>query len=351
MRVLMTTDTVGGVWTYALELADALAAHDTEVVLATIGPPPSPGQRAELARSAVVDVRSLDGLLEWMDDPWADLERSGEWLLELRDEVRPDLVHLNAYAHGTLPWGVPVVVVGHSCVLSWWRAVRRENAPAEWDAYREAVTAGLALADLVVAPTRTMLDELERLYAPPGLTAAIPNGRRPPAVRGRKEPLVLAAGRLWDEAKNVAALDRVAPRLRWPVVVAGEGPAPVNAHGLGHLRRDELDSWLSRASIFALPARYEPFGLAALEAAGAGAALVLGDIPSLREVWGDAALYVDPDDDDELAAALTRLADEPELRTGMAERAVARAGAYTPARMGAAYAAAYAALVPTEAAA
>jgi glycogen(starch) synthase len=223
MRVLMTTDTVGGVWTYALELADALAAHDTEVVLATIGPPPSPGQRAELARSAVVDVRSLDGLLEWMDDPWADLERSGEWLLELRDEVRPDLVHLNAYAHGTLPWGVPVVVVGHSCVLSWWRAVRRENAPAEWDAYREAVTAGLALADLVVAPTRTMLARTDRCH-PERPQAACRAGAEG-AARARRRS-ALGRGEERGRARPRGAPASVARRRGRRGAGAGERPRP-----------------------------------------------------------------------------------------------------------------------------
>ena len=113
------------------------------------------------------------------------------------------------------------------------------------------------------------------------------------------------------------------------------------ARALGRLERAQLAGWLGRASIFALPARYEPFGLAALEAGLAGAALVLGDIPSLREVWDGAALYVDPEDDDALAAALTLLAEEDSLRTDMARRAQERAATYTRERMGAAYLDAY----------
>lgn len=57
-----------------------------------------------------------------------------------------------------------------------------------------------------------------------------------------------------------------------------------------------LAQWYAHAAIYALPARYEPFGLSALEAGLSGCALVLGDIPSLREIWGDAALFVPPDD-------------------------------------------------------
>jgi glycogen(starch) synthase len=344
MRVLTTTDTVGGVFTYAVDLAAALADRGVEVVLATTGPLPSSSQRAELAASGAVEVRSLEAALEWMDDPWEDLERTGAWLLEVRDETGPDLVHLNGYVHGALPWELPLLVAGHSCVLSWWRAVRREEAPPEWDRYRRAVARGLAAAHLVVAPTRAMLRELERLYAPPGPTRVIPNGRRATAPALPKEPFVLSAGRLWDEAKNLAALDRVAPRLRWPVVVAGSlagGPPPRHARALGALGRDELDGWLARASVFALPARYEPFGLAALEAALAGAALVLGDLPSQREVWGEAAFLVEPEDDDALAAALTLLIEEPEVRGELSLRSLARARELDCARMGAAYVQAY----------
>ena len=349
MRVLMTTDTVGGVWTYALELADALAERDVEVVLAAMGSPLSASQRAELRASAVARTYAQEVKLEWMDDPWADLERVGRWLLDIRDEVDPDLVHLNGYTHATLAWEVPVLVVGHSCVLSWFSAVQNEEAPAEWDRYATAVTAGLAAADLVIAPTRAMLRELERHYVLQTPREVIPNGRRPSGVHAPKEALVLAVGRLWDEAKNVAALERVAPDVGWPIFVAGllePGQRTRHVRALGPLGRRETDAWLARASIFALPARYEPFGLAALEAAHAGAALVLGDIPSLREVWEDAALYVDPEDDEALSAALTLLIEEDGLRDEMAARARVHAERYSPRRMAGGYLHAYERLAP-----
>ncbi len=340
----MTADSVGGVWTYALELADALAAHDVEVVLATMGAQLTPGQRAELRRSRVARAFADSLKLEWMEDPWTDVDLAGRWLLRIRDEVEPHVVHLNGFAPAALPWELPLLVVGHSCVLSWYRAVRGQDAPPTWNRYAAAVAAGLEAADLVVAPTGAMLRELERNYGVRGESTVIPNGRRPAAAVAAKEPLILSIGRLWDEAKNVAALDRVAPQLSWPVALAGElapGQRPVHARSLGRLDRTETDLWLARASIFALPARYEPFGLAVLEAALAGAALVLGDIPSLREVWDDAALYVDPTDDEALVTALELLTDEPLLREELAARARERARLYTPERMAFAYADAY----------
>jgi hypothetical protein len=83
-----------------------------------------------------------------------------------------------------------------------------------------------------------------------------------------------------------------------------------------------------------LPARYEPFGLSALEAALSGCALVLGDIDSLRENWSDAALFVAPDDRAALATALRRLIDDPDLRAGLADAARRRSREFSAAAMG-----------------
>jgi glycosyltransferase involved in cell wall biosynthesis len=333
----MTADSVGGVWTYALELADALAERGVRTTLAVMGAALRPEQRAELRRSRVERVYAETFALEWMRDPWGDVEQAGEWLLRICDDVEPDLVHLNGYAHALLPWGAPVVVVGHSCVLSWFEAVRGSRAPHEWDRYRSTVTRGIAAADVLVAPTAAMLDALVRLYGPSCPCVVVPNGRRAPALQHfPKERLVVSSGRLWDEAKNVEAIAAVAPRLPWPVAVAGDGGGPSvrpNLTALGYLGRHALDRLLARAALFALPARYEPFGLGPLEAALAGCALVLGDIPSLREVWRDAALFVDPDDDSALEEALRRLIEEPRLRSELAKRARARATLYTPERM------------------
>ena len=348
MKVLMTADTVGGVWTYALDLVDALAPHDVQVTLATAGAPLRADQRAQVLRSGVARLCESSYALEWMDEPWADVDRAGRWLLEIAAEVGPDLVHLNGYAHASLPWASPVVVVAHSDVLSWHAAVRGAPAGPEWRHYRERVAAGLAAADLVAAPTRAMLDELRRIYRLRGPAAVIPNGTSRSFARRPKEAFVLTAGRLWDEAKNVEALARVAPRLPWPVLVAGDGAAGPGVRSLGRLSRPQLDSLLARAAIFAEPARYEPFGLAALEAGLAGCALVLGDIPSLREVWGDAALYVPPADDDALEAALRRAIEDDRLRGRLAGLAVRRARCYTPAATGRAYLAAYRELLSHE---
>lgn len=345
MKILMTADTVGGVWTYSMELARALQLHGVEVHLATMGAAPTPQQRDEVRQRPNIELHESQYKLEWMDDPWDDVAMAGDWLLSIERQVQLDIIHLNGYVHAALPWHAPRIVVGHSCVLSWWQAVKGKTAPDTWHRYRERVTHGLRAAELVIAPTRAMLTQLHRYYGPLPLSRVISNGRTASMFRaGNKEPFIFSAGRLWDEAKNIMALTAAASRISWPMHVAGDNRHPDGGqtqldgvHLLGQLTPPEVAEWLGRASIYALPARYEPFGLSILEAALAGCALVLGDIESLREVWDDAALFVPPDDIDGLTWQLNRLISNHTLRSDLGLRACERARRFTPARMGAAY--------------
>jgi glycogen synthase len=344
LRVLMTADTVGGVWTYALELAGGLASLDVDVVLATMGEPVSQAQGKAAARLRNVDVVESRYALEWMPDPWRDVDAAGDWLLGLAAGV--DLVHLNGYAHAALPFQAPVISVAHSCVLTWHRAVRGCDAPTEWDEYRRRVAAGIAAADEVVAPTAAILRAVLAAHGIDRRGRVIFNGRAGGLRPKPKEPFVLAAGRMWDEAKGLPELVACAPKIAWPIRVAGPiarpsaagmSPLPTGVHQLGMLAPHVLAAWAARAAIYALPARYEPFGLSIVEAALAGCALVIGDLDSLREIWGDAAAYVPPRDPDALAATLKALIADPMRRRGLAAASRTRALALTPARMAQAY--------------
>lgn len=340
-RILMTVDTVGGVWTYALELARALRMYKVEVVLASMGMPPDDSQREEVEQLDNVRLHESGYRLEWMQDPWDDVESAAGWLLDLETEVQPDIVHLNGYVHAAFPWKAPVLVVGHSCVYTWFAAVKGAEPPASWGRYKSEVGRGLRAALAVTAPTGVMLSMLRETYGPFAGAKAIPNGRNPHLfVSGDKEPFIISVGRLWDEGKNVRILEQAAPALEWPVYAAGDCTHPeggtMHLDGircLGKLDTPELASWLGRASVFALPARYEPFGFTALEAGLSGCALVLGDIPSLREVWGNAALYVPPDRPDILTGTLERLIRNDSLRKLLSRRARARALHFSPEHM------------------
>ncbi len=345
MKILLTADCVGGVWTYVTDLVRALPHH--QFLVATLGARPSAHQSAEIAALSNAILRVSDYKLEWQQNPWDDVAASGEWLRELEREFAPDVMHLNGMAHGTVTFCAPKIVVAHSCVCSWFRAVKGEEAPAEWDFYREKVGAGLRAADLVIAPTRALLDEFEKIYGKFAPARVIYNGSPDVAAsRGAPiEPFVLSAGRLWDEAKNVALLERIAPGVGAPIRVAGAGGDFENVESLGFLPFAQMSAQMERAAIWAHPARYEPFGLATLEAAQRNCALVLSDIPTLRELWQDAAIFVSSDDENGWTRALNELIGAPAEREKWAARAKSRAARYSLERFGASYAEVYEELV------
>ncbi|MEO7192325.1 MAG: glycosyltransferase family 4 protein [Vicinamibacterales bacterium] len=345
----MTADPLGGVWTYAIELARQFDRLGIELGLATMGAKLTGAQRQEISGLRRLTLFESEYRIEWMDNPWDDVARAGEWLLDIEARYAPDVVHLNGYVHGALQWHVPHIVVGHSCKLSWWEAVQRRAPSLDVDEYRQPVTAGLQAADIVVAPTRAMLAALRRQYGELPHAAVIWNARTTDAFApANKWPIVLAAGRVWDQAKNMALLDGIAPTIPWPVFVAGETTDPSgrqvslrHATALGPVVPTRLATLMAHAGIYVLPARYEPFGLSILEAALSGCALVLGDIDSLRELWDGVALFVDPDDEVGLGEAIRWLIESPPARDVLAQRARARALGRTPEAMVTAYLATY----------
>src|SRR5262245_31534179 len=138
-RLLMTADTVGGVWTYVFELAQALQEYGIDIALATMGSPLDAQQRASVRQVKNLTVFESPFKVEGMEAPWGDVTASGCWLLELEARVQPDVVHLNSYAHGALPWQSPTLMVGHFCVFSWYTVVKRTLPLVTWERYRREV--------------------------------------------------------------------------------------------------------------------------------------------------------------------------------------------------------------------
>ena len=341
-RVLMTTDTLGGVWSYSVELASALEKRGFEVALAAMGRALDSGQREDIRRLKNVELFESRYKLEWMNDPWAEVELAGEWLLSIAQFISPDVVHLNGYVHGVLDWNLPLVVVAHSCVYSWFNAVKGCDPPDDpWARYKGLVSQGVKGADYVVSPSACMLNALSENYGVSFRGRVIHNGRSSQFFFPRvKDAFIMSAGRLWDEGKNLGALSSIAHRLSWQVVVAGEGVESLSRscmHWLGRCDSRQLGEWMGCASIYVLPARYEPFGLSVLEAALCECALVLGDIASLREIWGECALYVDPGNEEQLQDTLEMLIHKPWIRREYGEIARRRAFQYTSAAMGDSY--------------
>jgi len=345
LKIMMTADTVGGVWTYAMALCEALQPYNVEVHLMTMGKWLNDAQNRQVRQLDNVILYESNLKLEWMDDPWDDIKLAEEWIGSVYKKVMPDIIHFNNYAEVRSEWECSIITVFHSCVQTWFKAVKSEEAPEMWDRYRAIVERALFLSDAVVFPTAAMKEQAMQVYGSIPCTKVIYNGGNPASSSSiTKEPFILSAGRVWDEAKNISLLSEIASQLPWPVAIAGDSASPDgkvyqpdNVQFLGHLQAGHLQEQMERAAIFAMPAKYEPFGLAVLEAASAGCALALSDISTLREIWGDAALYFDPNDKEDAARVIRQLTDNEALRQSMAAKAQARAGRYTAEAMAANY--------------
>jgi glycosyltransferase involved in cell wall biosynthesis len=334
-RILMTCDAVGGVWRYAVDLAESLTRAGHSVVLAVLGPTPNGEQRREAA--AVATLVELDLPLDWMVEDAGRLEEVPARLAALADEHGADLVHLNLPSQAAgFPPGLPVLVVSHSCTVTWFAAVRGTDVPAGWQWQKVLNRAGLDRADCIVAPSASHADLLRAAYGSFEEISVVHNGSAVPMDCGPKDHCVFAAGRWWDDGKNARVLDEAAPMIRWPVIMAGARTGPNgqtveirNAQFRGEQPHDQAMAMMRRAAIFVSPSLYEPFGLVGLEAARSGSALVLADIPIYRELWDGCAAFFAPHDAAALAREVNALAADDRLRAQRANAAQLRAARYT----------------------
>lgn len=346
MKILMTTDNIGGVWTFSLLLANGLKRHGADVTLAIIGDPLTSSQRMELKG---IPYYSIIAKQEWMESPWDDVSKTGRWLLSLKKFLQPDIIHLNSFSLGSLQWGSPVVMTIHSCVLSWWEAVKNEYAPVEWSIYQRHIGEGLRNANMVVAPSKAMMDAAEKYYQPFQQKEVIYNGGNSSLFESDvKEDFVFSMGRIWDEAKNIRLVIEAAPYIDYPIYVAGDttgvdiSSLPGNVHLLGKITSREISAWLSKAAIYLLPVKYEPFGYSFLEAAFSKCMIITGDIASAREIWDGTVAYANTSDHRKLASMVNDTMKDKNYRETMAERAYERAiQKYTVGEMTAEYLALY----------
>jgi glycosyltransferase involved in cell wall biosynthesis len=142
-----------------------------------------------------------------------------------------------------------------------------------------------------------------------GAWSFLPDDIRPTLV-------IAGAGVRWNPEGSdllAASLARLSPRLRRRVVL------------LGYVRGDDKVALLSGASALACPSLYEGFGLAVLEAMACGTPVVASNVSSLPEVAGDAAVLVDPGDEDSIAAGIELVLRDEDLRRRLRDAGLARA--------------------------
>lgn len=371
MHVLVTADTLSGVWIYARELVTGLVSRNIRVTLVSVGEIPLPHETSWMDNLHGLEYIPTAFRLDWMQEGEEDLKDSSAYLENLVGEIKPDVLHLNQMCYGDLAVDTPRVVVAHTDWIGWWKAVHgcgpKQTPWLRW--YREAITRGILGAGAVVAPSHWMLETVCDCYARAGRQQVIYNGRNPiffnPYVS--KEDSVLAVGRLWDAGKQVSLLTQHEHPL--PVCIVGADPAtrppqiPIRADVKlsldqvkvafkGPQTEAQMRTLYSKAAIYAATARYEPFSMNALEAAFSRCAIIANDIPSLREMWGETAFYFHANSAASLADAIRRLGEEPELCRNYATLAYQRARErFTAKRMIDDYLALYRQLIARESAA
>jgi glycosyltransferase involved in cell wall biosynthesis len=344
VHVLVTADTLSGAWAYTRELVTGLVTRGVRVTLVSFGEIPLPEQTTWMDHLHGLEYLPTAFRLEWMQEAEEDLPESSAFLATLVREVRPDLLHLNQFCYGNLPVKAPRVVMAHGDLITFAQAVQDKSQPSsrptKW--YRDTLVRGMAGADAVVAPSAWMLDRISESYGRPERAEVIYPGRNPiffnPYVS--KDDCVLAVGRLVDSSKQVFLLTQQPHPI--PVCIVGAEhtvPAPripiradvkvstdeTSVAIRGPQTEAQLRALYSRASIFAATARYEPLGMPALEAAFSRCAIIANDIPSHREIWGDAALYFRTNDAESLAETIRQLNADRPMRRAYAELAYTRA--------------------------
>jgi glycosyltransferase involved in cell wall biosynthesis len=162
--------------------------------------------------------------------------------------------------------------------------------------------------------------------------------------RSRTEPYVLCVSTLHPH-KNLDRLLRAYSRGRrdWRLIITGmRGFVATKIEALiaelnlkesvmltGWIPREELLQLYAKAHAFIYPSTFEGFGMPVLEAMAAGIPVACSDIPPLREVAGEAALFFDPLREGAIAAALDRIVVDEQLRARLTQAGPERARGFT----------------------
>jgi glycosyltransferase involved in cell wall biosynthesis len=202
-------------------------------------------------------------------------------------------------------------------------------------------------ADIIAVSEATRSDLLRFYRIPAERVHVVHHGVDPALLnlrRDRIEPFVLCVSTLHPH-KNIERLIRAYAREKrdYGLVLAGMRGFHADAidrliDELGVRDRVKLTGWISRAELYDLydralacvyPSTFEGFGMPVLEAMAAGVPLLCSEIPPVREVAADTALYFDPVNEDALASALARIVSEEPLRANLSRAGRERARMFT----------------------
>ncbi len=134
-------------------------------------------------------------------------------------------------------------------------------------------------------------------------------------VRGLVDALVIVGARGWLYAPFFRQLEK----------------SPVREHVIlpGFVPDDDLPAMYAGATLFALPSLYEGFGLPLLEAMASGAPVAASQVGALPEVGGEAALYFDPKNTDEITHVLATCLKDASLREALRRAGYKRSACFS----------------------
>ena len=222
-----------------------------------------------------------------------------------------------------------------------------DTHPRQSHFFRHYLGHALRHAAAIVTPSQTTRDDVCRYYAiERDRVHVIPHGTPVPMATGAtagsgRDRYILWIGRS-DSTKNLPAVltafRKIERQLDVRLVIAGEG-SDAGAHGReqagsrimfrGSVTEAEKIALLDGASALVCSSLYEGFGFAPLEAMARGCPVVTARVGAVPEVCGDAALYVDPRQPDQIAEALSRVITRPEVSRRLVDRGLLRAGGFT----------------------
>lgn len=155
-------------------------------------------------------------------------------------------------------------------------------------------------------------------------------------ANSKREKFILTVSSL-DPRKNLSKLIEAFKNIKlkeYKLIIAGAKSsvfksidAPENFERiefLGHVGDKKLSELYSKASLFVYPSLYEGFGIPPLEAMNCGCPVVVSDIPSHREVCGEAALYVNPHDTEDIKRGIERVLTDHSLWQKLSRRGFER---------------------------
>jgi glycosyltransferase involved in cell wall biosynthesis len=356
-------DAPGGIGRYVAELATRLPDHDVEVVGFTARHPRRRVERAMRAYGLdAIEPVILTLPRPVLYDAWHVARAFGP----VPRVGMVDLVHAPSLA---VPPGssVPLVVTAHDAApLTMPETFTRRG---RWF-HQRGFAAAAQRADIVITVSEFSAEEIAAHTAiPRDRIRVVPNGVDLEPATAKEVQRALHTFGLDDRPyvfwlgtsqprKNVRLLiDAFAQVVKGTsvehrLVLAGasgwlvDDEAAVRALGdrarlLGPVPEMHLASLFAGADLFAFPSRHEGFGIPVLEAMAQQTAVVCGDIPALREVAGDAARFVGPDDVDGWAHALIELLTDERQRADLVARGCAHAPRYSWDRCAAETAAVY----------